>query len=281
MNKKLSILLARPDIWQASASPQQSGGLSTGYPLLDQSLHLGGWPVSAITELLCDHSGIGELEILLPTLAQYASQNRKLVLIAPPYIPYAPALQSSGIALEQVLVIQTPSRAEQLWAFDQLLRADVVGAVLCWLDSRVKHQQLRKLQLAAQLSHSMAVLFRPTRSASEASPAALRIALSPTPRASHAAKSCRLHILKQRGGWAGQIVDIPRPNKLLEMRVSASGLPVHIPGNSLQDGSEYSPNHKAPSQNIDMHWDFEAHFPNNPFDLSPDKTHSEIDNTLH
>ena len=273
MNKKLSALLARPDIWQASASPQQSGSLSTGYPLLDQNLHLGGWPISTITELLCDGSGIGELEILLPTLARYASQNRKLVLIAPPYTPYAPALQSSGIALEQVLVIQTSSTAEQLWAFDQLLRANIAGAVLCWLpDSRVKHQQLRKLQLAAQLSHGMAVLFRPTRSASEASPAALRISLSPTPRASHAARFCRLHILKQRGGWAGQIVDIARPNKLLVRRVSASDLPVHIP--------ESSPNHKAASQNIDLHWDFETHFPNNPFDLPPDKTPSEIDITL-
>jgi hypothetical protein len=224
MNKKLSILLARPDIWQASASPQQTCGITTGHPGLDENLHQGGWPVGAVTELLCDHSGMGELQVLSPALAQCTQQGRKLVFVSPPYMPYAPALQHAGISLSQVVIVQVRSATEQLWAVNQLLQADIAGAVLTWLaDGTAKHNQLRKLQLAAQASHGLTILFRPGRAATEASPAALRIALTPTQ------KTCRLHILKQRGGWPGQIIDINHANGLIQANIPVSDLPVHQP----------------------------------------------------
>ena len=229
-NKKLSALLTRPDIWQGSTSPQRNHGLPTGYPALDKALHQGGWPVGAITELLCDHSGIGELQLLLPTLAQYARQKRNLIFVSPPYIPYAPALQDAGISPAQIVIVQTRSTIEQLWAVGQLLQSGAAGAVLTWLThGPVNHHQLRKLQLAAQESHSLAVLFRPGITAAEASPAALRITVSPGQR------GYQLHIIKQRGGWAGQIVDITRPDGLIQQHIRTADLPVHQP---LQNQSD-------------------------------------------
>lgn len=222
MKQKLSALLARPDIWQASAPPRQVLGLTSGYPALDHSLHRGGWPEDAITELLCDHIGIGELQILLPALAHYARQQRKLVFVAPPFLPYPPALEQAGIAASQVVIVRPGTSAERCWATLQLLQAGTSGAVLSWLGD-ANHHQLRKLQLAAQSSRGLAVLFRPGLAATEASPAALRIALSPTQH------SCRLHILKQRGGWAGQVIDIPRPEYLLQQNMPTAELPVHRP----------------------------------------------------
>ena len=222
MNQNLSTLLARSDIWRASTSPPQTHGLATGYPALDRSLHQGGWPTGAITELLCDDTGSGELQLLLPALTQYAQQGRKLIFVSPPYLPYAPALQRAGIPLTQVVMVRARSTPEQLWAAGQLLRADIAGAVLCWLaDEAVKHVQLRKLQLAAQTGPGLAVLFRSSRVATDASPAALRIALSAT------RHSCRLHIIKQRGGWAGQIVNIDRPEGLVQGNIPVADLPVH------------------------------------------------------
>ncbi|MBV1930791.1 MAG: translesion DNA synthesis-associated protein ImuA [Porticoccaceae bacterium] len=294
MNKKLSALLSRPDIWQGSALPQQSHSISTGYPTLDKSLHQGGWPVGAITELLSDNNGIGELQVVLPVLTQYARQTRKLVFVSPPYIPYAPALFNNDIALEQIIVIKTLSTTEQLWALEQLLRADIAGAVLCWLtDKAVDHRQLRKLQLTAQASRGIAVLFRPTQTAAEASPAALRIALSPTVPstvppilppslspiwsptsvASSVTQACRLHILKQRGGWAGQVLDIPRPRHLLETTIAASSLPVHRPArqSTQQSAGKYA----------DIQEDFSAYFSDQPFDTAPDTLLPEADYILH
>lgn len=264
MNKKLSALLVRPDIWQASASPRQACGVSTGYPALDENLHQGGWPMGAVTELLCDHTGIGELKILLPALAQYTQQGRKLVFVSPPYIPYAPALQYAGILLNQVVIVQVRSVIEQLWAVNQLLQADIAGAVLTWLaDGTAKHNQLRKLQLAAQASRGLAILFRPSRAATEASPAALRIALTPTQ------KTCRLHILKQRGGWPGQIIDINHANALIQPAIPAADLPVHQP---VQHSIQHWP---------DEQQTFAPAFLDEQPDTLPNRRYSDTSSTLH
>ncbi len=272
MNKNLSALLARPDIWQASASSQQTHGLDTGYPALNKDLHQGGWPPGAVIELLSDEFGIGELNVLLPTLVQCARQNQKLVFVSPPYMPYAPAFRDTGIPPEQVVVIQTRSAIEQLWAVEQLLRGDVAGAVLCWLaHGAANHHQLRKLQLAAQASRGMAVLFRPARSAAEASPAALRITLSPTPVA------CRLHILKQRGGWAGQVVDIAYPNDLTQAQIPGADLPVHRPVSSPAQ----KPLNKFMAPDFDEQGGWTTYLLDEQFDVFPDKSHPEIDNILH
>ena len=50
--------------------PPRTDGLATGFPSLDRELPDGGWPRGALTELLCDHTGIGELALMLPALAR-------------------------------------------------------------------------------------------------------------------------------------------------------------------------------------------------------------------
>lgn len=225
MNTPLSSLLPllreRPDIWRATTAVPQPQGLATGRAELDAQLHQRGWPRGALTELLCDHPGNGELQLLMPVLARLSQQGRKLVFIAPPHLPYAPALHRQGVDLAQVLLIRAPAVAEQVWAASQALRADSAGALLLWPGAGISHPQLRKLQLAAHHSSGVAVVFRPLAAAAEASPAALRITLSAT------AGTCELQILKQRGGWAGQRLSIPRTEGSAGMSVQA--LPVHVP----------------------------------------------------
>jgi hypothetical protein len=61
-----------------------SAAQPTGFAALDAVLPSGGWPESALTELLLPADGIGELRLLLPTLARLTQARQDIVLVAPP-----------------------------------------------------------------------------------------------------------------------------------------------------------------------------------------------------
>ena len=223
MKQPLSKLLNRADIWRSSAPLQRQQGIASGYAALDQALHQGGWPIQAITELLYDPPTNGALQLLLPALRRLCRDGRRLVLIDPPYLPYAPALQAAGVAPQQLLLVRTSTIGDQLWAAEQTMRANIAGGMLCWPVDNLETGQLRKLQLAAHSSHGLSLLLRTTQASRDTSPAALRIVLTNTQR------GYRLEILKQRGGWAGQQVEIACPEVLCEEQVPVTGLPVYQP----------------------------------------------------
>jgi hypothetical protein len=154
--------------------------LATGYRELDAALPGGGWPRAAITELMPETTGIGELSLLLPALARLAASGRYLAWVAPPYVPHASALAGRGIPLERLLLVRTADETTALWAAEQLLRCAHIGAVLAWpltLDER----RVRRLQLAAEAGGGCGMLYRPARAALTHSPAALRLRLAATP----------------------------------------------------------------------------------------------------
>jgi cell division inhibitor SulA/protein ImuA len=189
----LSALLERPDIRRGGAAAQvASPSVPTGFPALDAALPGGGWPTGCLAELLPAHEGIGELRILGPALAALSRAGKRLAWIAPPHLPYAPALHAAGIALAQLLIVRTAAARDALWAAEQALASAACGAVLVW-PGAVKYAELRRLQLAADRTRALAVLFRAPRDASEASPAALRLALAT------AGGGLAVRILKRRG----------------------------------------------------------------------------------
>lgn len=200
----LDILLQRTDIWrggehalQTPAADGKPKAVASTLPALDRELPHGGWPLGALTELLVPCQGIGELQLLLPALAHLSRQDRWLVWITPPHLPYAPALARAGIDLARLLLVRHEERAQQYWAMEQALRSGACGAVLGWFaepDRRV----LRRLQLAAEAGHALGVLFRPETAAAQASPAALRLRLEPS------SEGLMIHILKRRGGWSSR-----------------------------------------------------------------------------
>jgi hypothetical protein len=190
----LESLLRRADIWRGDSAPSSSvAGLPTGFPELDRWLVGGGWPPGALTEILIPRHGIGELGLLLPALARLSHGDRWLVFVAPPYIPYAPALAAAGVDLSRLLLVQPRAHRDEAWAAEQALRAGA-GAVLAW-PARARGKTLRRLQLAAEAGGAWGVVFRPLGDAAEPSPAALRLRLEPDTPAIHA------RILKRRGGW--------------------------------------------------------------------------------
>lgn len=182
-----------PGIWRgAELARSARPGVASGFAALDAELPGGGWPCGALTEILPQHQGIGELRLLGPALARLAAQGKFIAWIAPPHLPYAPALAAAGIALERVLIVKTAGDGDTLWAAEQALRSAACGGVLAW-PRDIRYTQLRRLQLAAEGGRCLAVLFRPTRAAHEPTPAALRIALASS------AGGLALSILKRRG----------------------------------------------------------------------------------
>ncbi len=185
--QRLQEVLHRPDIWRGFRN-DSIGNRRTGHALLDRHLPGRGWPAAGLIELLCTRPGIGELQLLLPTLV-----NTVQCWIAPPYPPYAPALAQSGLDLNRLLIIHPETPKDQLWALEQVLHAGSEEVVLGWC-AQASMTDLRRLQLAAETHQTRLFLFRPPAVLNQASPARLRLFLDT------ADDGLYLRILKTRGG---------------------------------------------------------------------------------
>jgi len=193
----LALVLQHPAIWRGDQYAKVAvASVPTGFAELDAQLPGGGWPRAALTELLANRQGSGELRLLAPALAHLSREEKWLVLVAPPHLPYAPGFEAQGVDLARLIVVRTRSNGESLWATERCLRAGTCAAVIAW-PGPGSERSLRRLQLAAEEGKSFGVIFGPTRTAANASPAALRIQLGA------GRGRLEVQILKRRGGgWA-------------------------------------------------------------------------------
>jgi cell division inhibitor SulA/protein ImuA len=212
MNPSLAQVLQRTDIRRGDAfAVARAPTLASGFPRLDAELPGGGWPRGALTELLTDHEGIGELGLLLPALAALTAAGQTVVLVAPPHAAHAPAWAAAGIRLDGLRLVLPRRPRDALWAGVEALRCGGVAATLLWLDPLFRDQlpanSLRRLQVAVGEGGGAAFCFRPARLVAEASPAPLRLQLQA------AGRQLRVQVLKRRGPPARQaiLLDIARP----------------------------------------------------------------------
>ncbi len=200
----LEKLLENPRVWRGSSQIDARARLVSGYPELDRCLPGGGWPLEALTEILIGQYGMGELRLLMPALAQLSAEEIQthtgeytepgwIAWVAPPFQPYAPALQQYGIDLSRMLIVRPKDDSELLWSAEQALSSGTCAAVLLWPDT-LDDKGSRRLQLAAEKGHSWAIAFRPLAARQQPSAAALRLELESTE------QGTRVHILKSRGG---------------------------------------------------------------------------------
>jgi hypothetical protein len=211
-------LLAAPNLWRASHhhdTPDIQTVLPSGYRQLDKALPNNGWPTEGITELLMAQSGIGELQILLPALANLSQRSPHwIVWISPPHLPYAPALYAAGIQLERILIIQPKTAKEALWSAEQCLKSKACSAVLMWPEKNIRPQAIRRLQVASKANQTWQVLFRDLKAQQMPSPAPLRILLTPghlTDIKQPSQHQTRVEILKRAGGWPSPAFDLILP----------------------------------------------------------------------
>lgn len=188
----LDALLDERRVWKGRQTAPPINPQPTGHAALDAALPLGGWPASALSEILIPADGSGELRLLWPTLARLASKGERIVLVTPPFIPYPQAWEAAGVDLRWLAVIQASDK-DSLWAAEQCLRSGSCGAVVCW-PRHAEDRTLRRLQVAAETGQTLAFACRPLQAAANPSPAALRIAIETRP--------LRLRVLKCRGGMA-------------------------------------------------------------------------------
>jgi hypothetical protein len=217
VNPSLESVLQHPGIWRGNQRAQTAeDALPTGFAALDALLPGGGWPRGALTEVLLARQGIGELRLLMPTLARLSEAQDWLAWVAPPYVPYAAALAAAGIDLKRLVVAKPPNDADAWWTAEQALRSGACGALLAWLRA-ADERRMRRLQLAAETGHAWGVLFRHARAAQDRSPAALRLLLEP------AADGLAVTILKRRGGPVSRpvVVALPQAGVVRRARRSA------------------------------------------------------------
>jgi cell division inhibitor SulA/protein ImuA len=198
----LEALLECHRVWRAAAPARPAAAVPSGYAALDRELPGGGWPAGALTEILGEPRGEGELQLRLPARAALTAAGKRVVWLAPPHLPYAPALAAAGVDLTQLALVRAPGRRDALWAAEQVLRAGSCHALLAWLRN-ARYPELRRLAVAAESSRAFVALFRPPDAASESSPACLRLALESS------SAGLAVRILKRRGALAAAPVQVP------------------------------------------------------------------------
>lgn len=186
----LDTLLQQRQVWKGQPTALPANIQPTGHASLDAALPVGGWPDAALSEILHAREGMGELQLLWPTLARLSRAGERIMLVAPPFIPYVPAWQAAGIDQRQLVMVDAAGD-QALWATEQCLRSGCFGAVLCW-PQQAGDRALRRIQVAAETGETLAFAYRPLVDAANPSPAALRLVIDDMPD--------QVRILKCRGG---------------------------------------------------------------------------------
>lgn len=200
-------------VWRADQIDRAAGHGAvrpSGHAALDAELPGGGWPAGGLIELLLPAPGCGELRLLAPALPSSASLGA-LLWVAPPFTPYAPALDALGIAVQRLVIATPASAADAAWAAEQALRSGALSAVLWWQPERhvpALPATLRRLHLAAEQGRTPLFALRPAAMRAQSSPAPLRLALEPA-----GAAQLAVEVFKRRGPPMGAplLLTLPGP----------------------------------------------------------------------
>ena len=190
-------------LWLASQLARSSvRGIDTGFAALSAELPEQGWPPGMLIDLLLAQEGIGELRLLAPALRHLAPG--KVALIQTPHVPQILAWHQYGIAPQRLLSLRARTSADASWAAEQILKSDTCAALL-W-QRHLHRDSLRRLHLAAQGSATLFVLLRPLSCAQDASPAPLRLSLTPS------AGGLQIGFIKRRGPQREHPLFLPLPS---------------------------------------------------------------------
>lgn len=198
-------------------------GIPTGWAALDAELPGKGWPSQCLTEVLQPQAGTLEWRLTGMALRKQCQLHKPVIALGPPLPPHASGLAQCGLAPAQLVWIHSSRPQDQLWALEQLLKANAAAAVLAWLP-QVQPEQIRRLQISAQQFEGLAFIFRPESSRHQASAAPLRLLVR-----SSQPWSLQLELLKRRGPAHSGLLELPAIPPSLQAVLPARLLPGNVP----------------------------------------------------
>ena len=205
MSIALTDILKNPAIWRIGQVPiSTKAALASGSAELDAVLPGNGWECGALTEILANDQGIGELSILMPALRDTTRGGRAVVLVAPPYMPLPSAWEAQGVLLSRVVIIHAERQAA-LWAIEQTARSGAVGMVVAWESHHRRdwnYPALRRLHVAAEQGSTALMLYRRASALADASPAPTRLVLSAK------AGELQVRVAKRRGALMAETLQL-------------------------------------------------------------------------
>ncbi|WP_370292881.1 translesion DNA synthesis-associated protein ImuA [Thalassolituus sp.] len=205
---ELRPLMRKGQVWSAQQHhPEKTQALSTGYPELDRQLPGGGWQPGQICEIYHPQAGSGELSIIAPALARLSEQPRWILWVAPPAIPYAPALEQAGINSQRVLMVHPRTYQEAAWSIEEGLKSGHCSAILGWLSEWDK-QHIRRLQIACQEKNAHCWLWPQREADTSGSPAPVRMQVR-----RNSSSTLEVNLLKCRGTWPGTPFTVSLPQR--------------------------------------------------------------------
>ena len=194
------LLHSNPNLWRGcDMAGQGFHGIGTGYHELDDILPGRGWPSSGLVEVIARHSGMGELQLLIPLIQSVIKQGKWILCVAPPYLLNAPALTQAGIDIGQILIVKqdTPCK-DALWSMEKAMQTETCGLVLAW-QNWLPGKVLRRLQLAAEVGDTLAVLFK--HNDSKYSPSSLRLQIKGSVTDNRDFSRAEVTVIKARGNF--------------------------------------------------------------------------------
>ncbi len=202
---------------ETAGRQMHSGRISSGSEVIDRHLPDGGYSKGTLVEFLQNGPGSGASSLALITARQAMASGKYFVVVDPSRRFYPPAAVAFGLSLERIIVVHPSDKADTIWAFDQSLRSQAVGAVWAAID-QFDDRQARRLQLAAEQGGGLGLLIRDeSKMRGQPSWADIqwRIASRPAPsdvvNTNFQSTNCRwidLHLLRCRGGAGGKQIPI-------------------------------------------------------------------------
>ncbi|MCH2201620.1 MAG: hypothetical protein MK102_06605 [Fuerstiella sp.] len=194
--------------------------VSTGIPALDAILPDHGLRRGTLCEWIGTEPGSGVATLAL-SVATQAQKKGPLVIVDGKGKFYPAALPSTGVELTETILVRPKSKYDELFAIEQALRCSGVGTVLGFID-RLRSQQFRRLQLAAESSTAIGMLIRPSFARKQNGWADVRLLASPQPSPPEAfCRFVELRCLYAKGGMANRSIDLEVSDETNDVRLAA------------------------------------------------------------
>ena len=181
------------------------------------------WPPAGlapgeVAEWIATDEGSGAMDLALSSVRSECAADLRWLVVDPLGESYAPAWESMGYRLSQVVFVTARDPAQALWAVEQGLRSRGVDGVLGRL-AKISPVAFRRLKLAAETGGTRCLLVRGAEALREASWADIRLLVSPLTSPTWQNRRFQVKTLKLKNGVPGGVVEVERDGEAGTVRV--------------------------------------------------------------